>query len=53
MSMIIGKLLVTLLALTGESGDVEVEVSAGEGYYIPHDSDHVLGAAPGELLTVI
>jgi mannose-6-phosphate isomerase-like protein (cupin superfamily) len=34
-------------------GDAEVEVSAGESYYIPPGSDHVLRAAPGETLTVI
>jgi mannose-6-phosphate isomerase-like protein (cupin superfamily) len=34
-------------------GDAELEVSAGESYYIPPNSDHVLRAAPGETLTVI
>lgn len=34
-------------------GDVEVDVSAGESYYIPPDCDHVLRAAPGESLTII
>lgn len=34
-------------------GDVELEVAAGESYYIPPDSDHVLRAAPGDTLEVI
>ena len=34
-------------------GDAEVEVCAGESYYIPPDSEHVLWAAPGESLEVI
>jgi mannose-6-phosphate isomerase-like protein (cupin superfamily) len=34
-------------------GEAEIEVSGGESYYIPPDSDHVLWAAPGETLTVI
>jgi mannose-6-phosphate isomerase-like protein (cupin superfamily) len=34
-------------------GDAEVEVRAGESYYIPPGSDHVLWPVPGEALEVI
>jgi mannose-6-phosphate isomerase-like protein (cupin superfamily) len=34
-------------------GEYEVDVHAGESYYIPEDSDHVLWPAPGEALEVI
>ena len=34
-------------------GDAEIPVRAGESYYIPAGSDHVLSPAPGESLEVI
>ena len=34
-------------------GDSEVEIRAGESYYIPPGSDHVLTPAPGQWLEVI
>ena len=34
-------------------GETEVDVRAGESYYIPQDSDHILWPAPGESLEVI
>jgi mannose-6-phosphate isomerase-like protein (cupin superfamily) len=34
-------------------GDAELDVRAGESYYVPPDSDHVLWPAPGQSLVVI